>query len=439
MRRRHLKNPEENRKIYEYEPCGDGIRLTAYLGEEKAVAIPEEVDGFPVRVLGKEMFYENGLYIQSIDVPGTVRRIEPKAFEMCVSLEELHLSDGVEELGDNFLCGAPLKELIIPASVKQIGGIEKLQVRLIIDSKNPIYQEDGYGVYRRKVLVMTNPYDQRESYQVLGGCIAIAGSAFVSQYALREINLSASVRRIAPGALHNIKNPYLSVPGIRRVEIANDNPYYGSQDGIVYAGTETFSLIRNLSEEEEVILPEEFTEIEEEAFAGSRIKKLQLLGTITRIGKNAFEGTSLEEIMFNGTKIYFPQDDAYLRKELLECFGQNGTCYDYAYYDRILLSGYLNRDRLRMMLTRLEYPKNFNEGDRLRTLLSDQVEEAICILAKERDLLLLERFASQNFLSDQNIDPLIEKMNQEGYTEALAYLMNYKQEQLKYHPFDFSL
>lgn len=128
---------------YVYELYESYIKLAEYLGEEKDVIVPSEIDGKPVKVIGSFCYYETDLisvkipssvetieegafyYVEgltSVVIPDNVTILEPRAFGWCVALESVKIGNGITEIPDycfNY-CSA-LKTVTIPSNITKIG------------------------------------------------------------------------------------------------------------------------------------------------------------------------------------------------------------------------------------------------------------------------------------------------------------------------------
>lgn len=128
---------------YKYEIRNGGVVITSYVGKDYTVEIPEEIEGYPVRVIGSNAFssrydvesvilpeglvelektafrYCTGL--MSIQFPSTLKTIGEYCFFHCENLVEIVLPDGLTQLGSRaFQCCYRLKEVTIPAGVTSI-------------------------------------------------------------------------------------------------------------------------------------------------------------------------------------------------------------------------------------------------------------------------------------------------------------------------------
>lgn len=117
--------------------------ITKYIGESTTVIIPENIQGYPVTLMGSLSFMNSN--IQYVDIPDTVEKIcnsafcnckelttvkigngtkyiENQAFENCVSLKNLTLSKNLLKIGTNaFRYCESLETVFIPKTVETWG------------------------------------------------------------------------------------------------------------------------------------------------------------------------------------------------------------------------------------------------------------------------------------------------------------------------------
>lgn len=106
--------------IFHKEADG-GITLTAYLGEESHVVVPEELEGFPVTGIGSMTFCKSSK-LTSVTLPDSIKSIADYAFHGCSSLTSVKLPAGVTSIADHgFWDCTGLISVTIPGSVKSIG------------------------------------------------------------------------------------------------------------------------------------------------------------------------------------------------------------------------------------------------------------------------------------------------------------------------------
>lgn len=145
-------------KYLEYDDC---IEISAFIGNEKIVEIPQYIAGKKVTIIGKNSFSDNkeienviipegvteikeNAFSQSsitnISLPSTLNKIGMGAFYGCTALESIIIPEGIEEIPP--LCFGvnwSLKSITLPSSLKSIGkdaiyGMSQLDYIIIPDS-----------------------------------------------------------------------------------------------------------------------------------------------------------------------------------------------------------------------------------------------------------------------------------------------------------------
>lgn len=147
--------------VWEYEEVGtDSARITKYNGTDVNVVIPETIDGRTVSSIGAmststSVFaeaYNNGVMIESVEMPDTVKLINQHAFRGIASLKTVKLSQNLTEIRTSaFLDCSSLEIIDIPATVTEIGnnafiGCEALKT-VIIRGKNTYINNEGASAY----------------------------------------------------------------------------------------------------------------------------------------------------------------------------------------------------------------------------------------------------------------------------------------------------
>ena len=459
---------------FDYEKTSGGVRITGFHGDSVRVVIPEQIGGVPVCAIGTHAFYEEGLFVESITVPSTVRVIEPAAFELCFSLTELILHEGLEEIGRDALLATGLESVRIPASVHVIDGIADLTCTLTFaDAKggDSGFQCDGFGIYHERQLAGANAAETPAYYEIQDGTTSIAPGVFAECGALEELVIPASLTELPEGVLINAQDPFSLQKGICRIRVSEENPALFTDRGMLlrrslkepaYSPGESgddspprqaeasLDLIRYFGSSEEPEIPETVRRISDCAFFKSGIRKIAIPKSVQEIGKDAFLENPLEEVFFPADKtdadaswkqVYFPQSDSFLLKTLLQGFGQNGRLYDFTAYDAVLEEKHLNLDRVRMICSRLENGIRLPKGRHavLWASLYGRMEEVIPMIAEKNEIALLERLNRQGFLTERNIDRLIRFAAGSENKETMAWLMNEKNARMRRKSFDFSL
>ena len=85
---------------YAYRVLEDGTaEITRYSGEDKALKIPETLDGKTVTSIGNQAFRDCS-FLTSVELPDSVTSIGDRAFYDCSTLTSIELPDSVTSIED---------------------------------------------------------------------------------------------------------------------------------------------------------------------------------------------------------------------------------------------------------------------------------------------------------------------------------------------------
>lgn len=147
---------------FEYRDVDDGIEITAYLGEDVLIAIPEKIDGKTVVAVGDSAFV-NEENIKGVRIADSITTIKESAFLNCFSLKVL-------------ICGASLKAIESHAfsNCKELtdvvlnNGIEKLNMCFCITGISrieiPASVNEMFAPFTEKVTIVGEPGSYVEEY-----------------------------------------------------------------------------------------------------------------------------------------------------------------------------------------------------------------------------------------------------------------------------------
>lgn len=102
---------------FEYEVNKDGgITITKYVGTDKSVVIPAQIENKNVTIIGRQAF--RGSVIVSVHIPNTVLEIDYYAFADCKELKVVVLCENLTKIGEGAFseCSA-LCEIELPNSI----------------------------------------------------------------------------------------------------------------------------------------------------------------------------------------------------------------------------------------------------------------------------------------------------------------------------------
>lgn len=227
----------------------DGSTLTAYLGDDTFVSIPDYVT-----TIGKGAFAKNTT-LQSVELPENLEVIEYNAFGGCTGLDDVALPESVTKVGPGAFQGCTALSVVeIGSQVSSWGsGVFNDCTAL---KKLILEEENLYLTYYNGALYNG---DMTFLYQVLAGR---EGENYVMPEEVEALDTYAFWN------MQNVKNVMVS-------EKVTEIP--------------SFSM-SNMGSVENVVLSSEVTTLDEKAFANnSSLKQVAIYENTTKIHKNAFK------------------------------------------------------------------------------------------------------------------------------------------------------
>ncbi len=105
--------------LYYYSLADGKATITSYNGNSSYVAIPTELDGYPVVAIGASAFA--GKRVCSVTIPEGVTSVGIRAFENCGYLSEVSLPSTLMSLGGMAFANTALESVHIPKSLESCG------------------------------------------------------------------------------------------------------------------------------------------------------------------------------------------------------------------------------------------------------------------------------------------------------------------------------
>jgi uncharacterized protein (TIGR02145 family) len=113
---------------FRYQYNNGSINIVDYKGEGGDLAIPEEINGYPVRIIGEKAFSEKSF--SSVTIPNNVTTIEAQAFfgawdkvnkVPLGTISDVIFGENVTAIGDRAFENNSLSRIIIPNNVTSVG------------------------------------------------------------------------------------------------------------------------------------------------------------------------------------------------------------------------------------------------------------------------------------------------------------------------------
>ena len=221
--------------------------------------------------------------ISSYTVPANVTTIDVAAFMGCEKLNYVQLHDKVKEIGSQAFERSGLKEIDIPASVKDMNtnpfsNCKQLENVHIAEGNPTYYSMDGVIFDKEENSLLYYPMGKKDkSYTVPGSTKIIDFDAFMRQPYLREVIIEAGVESIMPYAFYGMEK-------LESIIIPETVTYLGG-----YAFCECQSL-------RQIDIPVSVPAIEDYTFAYGILQKL-MVAQGTSIAENAFENSREEAVI----------------------------------------------------------------------------------------------------------------------------------------------
>ncbi len=321
---------------YDYEVDDDGnLKITRYTGTSQFPEIPEQIDGFPVRVIGRKAFMGN-TNILSVTIPKGLREIEDGegnfegAFYGCTNLTLF--SDGsnvvseLSRIGANAFKGSGIEDLdYIWENLVTIGegafagckGITRLILgpKLVeikaaafrdctsltkIVAENDVLESIGASAFSNcTALELVYSSGGFGNLNLIGesafaDCTNLGGFTFPQKVtrvstgmfsncsSLVRVGLHDDIREIGDFAFENCKKLY-------RITIPGSDPYAATIPmSVDYIGQSAFSQCESL---ESIVLPDAVTKIYPHTFLWcEKLTSVKVSKALTSIGESAFSG-----------------------------------------------------------------------------------------------------------------------------------------------------
>lgn len=201
----------------EFGPVYVEVTLIEYNGNSSNVNIPSTVAGYPVTSIGGA--FRGNKSITSVNIPKSVKNIDPGAFIDCSSLTSINIPHGVTNIySDTFLYCFSLTSVQIPSSVTYIGTYAFAYCRSLTSITIPdgVTYINGCAFWfcesLTKVTIPNNVTNICESafnsctsltsVTIPNNVTTIGPEAFICCYSLKTVTIPDSVTSIAESAFN---------------------------------------------------------------------------------------------------------------------------------------------------------------------------------------------------------------------------------------------
>lgn len=223
-------------------------------------------------VIDNYAFYE-AASIESVAMEGSVNKIGDFAFAYCSSLQSVSINDVVENLGWEILKDTPF----------------------ISNYKN----FDNYGaLYLDNNLIATNPYDDKEYYEIKSGTQSVAGGVFKWK-SLKEVYIPNSVDYI-------YSNPFANCSNLEKFSFASNSSFSTDDYGALICSS-YYRLIAYPNGRYSSCYkpPSNCKKITSYALYQSSVENIYLSWKILSIGYMGLGGENVKNIYIDGDESHF--------------------------------------------------------------------------------------------------------------------------------------
>ena len=251
--------------------------------------------------------------LTTLEIPAGVTRICDNAFGSCSQLQALHLSEGLQAIEESaFNACEALQEVTLPASVNELGyGIFsdcKQLTHINVKAGNTAYvDEDGILYNKAKTILLQYPAGKAdESFTIPSSITEIGDYAFGGNESLKETMIHQQIKRIGAFAFVRCNElKAISVPAqtesigesafhdclsLTTINVAEANPNYVSEDGILYDKAKTQLLQYPAGKQETLYRAPKSLEVVSNFgfFENQALQYVKLPGGLRQLGNFAF-------------------------------------------------------------------------------------------------------------------------------------------------------
>lgn len=272
----------------------------------RALDLPDTVERIDRRAF-------TGTALQELIVPGNVQEIGDNAFNGCIRLSSLTLSEGIRVIEEMaFSNCSDLTEVLIPVSVERLGDgvfadcLAMTQIAVAPESEHFVVQDNILYSKDLSTLLHYLVAKEEQEFTLPEEVRKIAGLAFASNYFLSEVTLGDHLEEVGSYAFARCScltymylppqttrlgvSPLHDCTMLLEIEVDPSNPCYSSIDGVLYNKEQT-QLIQYPAGicAESYSVPDTVQEIAEYAcYDAQDLEVLKISAGVRKIGDMAF-------------------------------------------------------------------------------------------------------------------------------------------------------
>ena len=276
--------------------------------------------------------------LRKVAVPGSVMRVDNRAFSGCTNLAEVSLAEGLTSIGEDAFHHCALTQITIPASVKEIGAnprrpgqysnpfafCSSLKTITLASGSTAFYQDTQGGLYTADTTnLIAVPCTLSGSYTTAPQLEEIHAFALGGCSQLTEVNLTNKVNTLYRHAfdqcssLKRIKLPesleyfnggevFYNCSSLEAIEVDSKNKNFVSREGVLYGEAPAYGAEMGQAlccypagKKGKYQIPADVKRIEDCAFKGCReLTGIEFPPNLVFIGMHAFYGCEqIDEVM----------------------------------------------------------------------------------------------------------------------------------------------
>lgn len=286
-------------------------------GKSPVVTVPESYDGKPVTAISEGAF-ANLTFIETVNLPQSIKRIGAGAFSGCTGLTSVTLPDGLLSLGDSAFAGTAITSVTVPGGVTAIGqaafagckaltsvtlpgGLQRIGAAAFSDCAALGGMDIPDSVTELGMSVFMN-CTSLTRVKLPATLAAIPNNAFYGCAALTDITVPSTVQAIGAAAFKDCRQiTAINIPnGIKAVESQTFSGCVSLKAALLPGSVTKIGsgAFKNCAALGSMELPDDISQIGEEAFYGcASLRSLAFPAAVARLEKNTIgQCTSLTQV-----------------------------------------------------------------------------------------------------------------------------------------------